>query len=202
MDTIIENGFPSSAAQLSILDGFSKGSVGDDWCPHANLVASMRTPERGARHEVSTSDRFDRSHRGGPLDGGSPWPGPLDGEPERRSGCPRNARFGHVVAQEACPENEVTDRMSDDLTYDRRFSRAETADVIRKATELQQRHEESLTYDQLVQVASEVGIDQATVEATLRQAEHERSTSEVASRTATALDRCLEMLCLKPPARG
>lgn len=89
-----------------------------------------------------------------------------------------------------------------DRTQDRRFTRAETGELIRRTTELQQQQSETLSYAQLVEVAGEVGIDKATVDATLRQAEAERSAEVEKPRSVGVLDRCLELLCLKPPSRG
>lgn len=87
-----------------------------------------------------------------------------------------------------------------DTTPDRRFSHAEAAEVIRRATELQHRREDTLTYDQLVEVASEVGIDRATVDATIRQAQDEEKLRPLPQQRGGLFDRCLELLCLKPPA--
>ena len=89
-----------------------------------------------------------------------------------------------------------------DSTQDRRFSRAETGELIRRATELQQQQSETLSYAQLVEVAGEVGIDKATVDATLRQAEDDAQGRRhlEGKPTSTVIDRCLELLCLRPRA--
>jgi len=85
---------------------------------------------------------------------------------------------------------------------DRRFSADEAGRLIRRATELSQRDDDGLTYDQLLEIAGEVGIAERDLEAALQQAEtedrrrHIGPANQPAARTIT--DRCLELLCLKP----
>ena len=67
---------------------------------------------------------------------------------------------------------------------------------------MSQQDDDGLDYDQLLEIAGEVGIEEQDPEAALRQAETEdrRLHTESAKRPAvrTTTDRCLELLCLKP----
>ncbi len=85
---------------------------------------------------------------------------------------------------------------------DRRFTQEETADLIRRATELRHQQDDELTYDQLIEIAEEVGIDKRSVDEALRAAEIEEAEradrASAVQHTHSVLDRCLEILCLKP----
>ena len=96
--------------------------------------------------------------------------------------------------------------MTDSTNERRRYSSDETGEIIRRATALSQRQDDGgLSYDELVEVAAEVGIDQASVDEAVRQAEQE--TAEERARNAqppawrSVADRCLTILCLKPHSR-
>lgn len=68
---------------------------------------------------------------------------------------------------------------------DRRFTQEETADLIRRATELRHRQDDELTYEQLIEIADEVGIDKRSVDEALREAEIEEA--ERATRASAVL---------------
>jgi cobalamin biosynthesis protein CbiG len=72
-----------------------------------------------------------------------------------------------------------------------RFSVEETGRVIERATELS--HDHDLTYDQLVEVAAELGIKPEAVDEALATIRDESPEPRVIT-----FDRCLEVLCLKP----
>lgn len=92
--------------------------------------------------------------------------------------------------------------MSDQPPDDQRFTADEAAEVIRRATAISQQEEDGLTYEQLVEVADEVGIDESKVEEALRQARAEelerRAQADTPAPWRSVADRCLEILCLKP----
>lgn len=77
------------------------------------------------------------------------------------------------------------------MTTSPRFSVEETGRIIERATALSQ--DSDLTYDQLLDVAAEVGISSADVQEALESIQNEQSTV----RTPLYV-RCLEVLCLKP----
>ncbi len=72
-----------------------------------------------------------------------------------------------------------------------RFSVEETGRIIERATALRQDHD--LTYDQLLEVAAELGIAPDAVEAALESIRNEHPPVR-----QPMYERCLEVLCLKP----
>lgn len=92
--------------------------------------------------------------------------------------------------------------MTEQPSDDRRFSPDEAAELIRRATALSHRDDEGLTYEQVVEVASEVGIDRSKVEEALARARREQAERQMSIDTPTpwrtVADRCLKILCLKP----
>lgn len=72
-----------------------------------------------------------------------------------------------------------------------RYSIEETGRIIERATEIS--HNADLTYDQLLDVAAELGIGAEAVDEALATIQHERPPSPV-----PLFQHCLEVLCLKP----
>lgn len=88
----------------------------------------------------------------------------------------------------------------------RRFSADEAGELIERAAQLSHQEDDGLTYEQLVEVAGEVGIYPESVAAAVRQAQDEQSSTpgsgEVEAAWRPIADRCLEILCLKPVTRA
>ena len=84
-------------------------------------------------------------------------------------------------------------------TPDRRYSVDEVGEYIRLATSIEQHGQDGLSYDQLVEVAGEVGVSESALRSAMEQARHEQTqAAESASPLRSIADRCLEILCLKP----
>lgn len=80
-----------------------------------------------------------------------------------------------------------------------RFTIEEAGEYVRLATSIEQHQQDGLSYDQLVDVAAEVGISEESLDAAIQQAQRERlqaDTTDTPQWRAVA-DRCLEILCLK-----
>lgn len=80
-----------------------------------------------------------------------------------------------------------------------RYSIEQAGEYVRLATQIEQHARDGLSYDQMVQVAGEVGISEAALRVAIEQAQRETTNDPVPeSRVKMVADRCLEILCLKP----
>lgn len=115
--------------------------------------------------------------------------------------CAGRSGNGQLSTEQA----RQNDDMSEPTPEDRRHSAEEAGELVRRATELNQ-DDDGLTYEELIKVAGEVGIDKRSVDEALRQAEAEEAERLVRANTPPAwrsvTDRCLEILCLKPVRRA
>ncbi len=83
---------------------------------------------------------------------------------------------------------------------DQRYSVEQAGEYIELATSIEQHGRDRLSYEQLVEVAAEVGVSEEALRAAMEQAERERLRQDLASGSGwrAVADRCLEILCLKP----
>ena len=95
--------------------------------------------------------------------------------------------------------------MDEQQNNDRRFTPDEAGELIRRATEISQQQDDGLTYEQVLEVAGEVGVSERAVAEALEQARREETAraaaDEMPQAWRTVADRCLEILCLKPHER-
>ena len=84
---------------------------------------------------------------------------------------------------------------------EQRYSIEEAGELVRLATHIEQHASDGLSYEELVQVADEVGVSEDALRAAIEQAERE-TTNVTVSRVQTVADRCLEILCHKPAPRA
>lgn len=95
--------------------------------------------------------------------------------------------------------------MSESENQGRRFTPNEVSEILRRASELSSEGDDRLSYDDLVEVAGEVGIDEQAIADAINQT---RSTVELAPPPPmpvprrTAADYILACLCLRPLPQG
>ncbi len=87
-----------------------------------------------------------------------------------------------------------------------RFSVAQAGEYVRLATSIEQHEQDSLSYEQLVQIAAEVGVSENALAAAIDQAKAEALVMDTVETPVietppwrAVANRCLEILCLKPP---
>lgn len=87
-----------------------------------------------------------------------------------------------------------------------RFTPDEAAELIRRATAITHHDADRLSYEQVVEIANEIGITQERIEQALEEAQLEatREATDASLRASqrSVAYRCLEILCLKPIQRG
>lgn len=78
-----------------------------------------------------------------------------------------------------------------------RYTAAEAGEYVSVATGIQQEAQDRLSYDQLVEVAAEVGVTEESLRTAIARVEANRR-AETRPTPLTWGDRCLQFLCIRP----